>query len=45
MDCFSQEERVRMTRKLNKLNNEEALATATGGDEEHTGESGEVDAV
>ena len=42
---FSQEEQVRMIRKLNKLNEEEALATASGGDEEHTSESGEVDAV
>ena len=39
------EERDRMIRKLNKLNEEEALATATGGVEEHTVQSGEVDGV
>ncbi len=39
---MSREERERMIWKLNKMNEEEALAT---GDEEHTGMSGEVDAA
>jgi hypothetical protein len=44
-DFMSREERDRMIRKLTVLNEEEALATATGGVEEHTVESGEVDGV
>ena len=45
MGFMRREERDRMIRKLNKLNEEEALATATGGVEEHTVQSGEVDGV
>ena len=41
-DFMSREERERMIRKLNEMNEEEALAT---GDEEHTGMSWEVDAA
>ena len=44
MDFMSRDERDKMIKKLNKLNEEEeALATATGGVEKHTDESGEVD--
>ena len=40
---MSRDERDKMIKKLNELNEEEeALATATGGVEEHTSESGEV---
>ena len=43
---MSRDERDKMIKKLNEMNKEEdALATATGGVEEHTGESGEVDWV
>ena len=46
-DFMSREERERMIRKLNELNEEEeALATATGVEEEHhTGELGQMDGV
>ena len=46
-DFMSREERERMIRKLNELNKEEeALATATGVEEEHyTGELGQMDRV
>ena len=46
-DFMSREERERMIRKLNELNKEEeALATATGVEEEHhTGELGQMDGV
>ena len=44
-DFMSREERDRMIRKLKVLNEEEALATATDGVEEHTVESGEADGV
>ena len=44
-DFMSREERDRMIRKLKVLNEEEALAPVTGGVEEHTVESGEVDGV
>ena len=44
MDFMSRDERDKMIKKLNELNEEEeALATATGGVEKHTDESGEVD--
>jgi hypothetical protein len=47
VDFMSREERERMIRKLNELNEEEeALATATGVEEEHhTGELGQMDGV
>jgi hypothetical protein len=46
-DFMSQEERERMIRKLNKLNEEEeALATVTGVEgEHHTGELVQMDGV
>ena len=46
-DFMSREERERMIRKLNELKEEEeALATATGVEEEHhTGELGQMDGV
>ena len=43
---MSREERERMIRKLHELNEEEALlATATGVEEEHIGELGQMDGV
>jgi hypothetical protein len=45
-DFMSWEERERMNRKLHELNkDEEALATVTGVEEEHTGELGQMDKV
>ena len=41
VDFMSREERERMIRKLHELNEEEALATATGVEEEH--HTGELD--
>ena len=46
VDFMRREERDRMIRKLIELNEEEALATATGVEEEHhTGELGQMDGV
>ena len=45
VDFMSREERERMIRKLHELNEEEAPATATGIEDEHTGVIGEMDGV
>ena len=45
VDFMSREERERMIRKLQVLNEEEAPATATGMEEEHSGVLGQMDGV
>jgi hypothetical protein len=45
VDFMSREERERMIRKLHELNEEEAPATSTGMEEEHTGVLGQMDGV